>query len=259
MPAVAGVDPMQDALTKLTSIVATLAEDKKKKQGATKLDAALDHAGSGGTSEGATLGSGKRSAAARRALRAMLHEHPAEIYQCIERLIWEDISSQTLVPGMSIPSFSCRAWMEYRSRISSYRTLAHAAWGVAGALDCLANQRPEQARARLAVLMLQFDQSAIDRGSWYLASELSLEAGPPLAALEYYKLPNVIEGESPYSKLLDPRWQEVAMAHLREQEDFVTRRKNLGKSKKEGEEDTESAKRKAKAKAKGKAAAEIPA
>ena len=39
------------------------------------------------------------------------------------------------------------------------------------------------------------------------------------------------------------------MSHLKEQEEFVTRRKNLGKSKKEGEEDSESNKRKAKAKA----------
>ena len=258
-PAAGGMDPMQEALTKLTSIVATLAEDKKKKLGASKLDSALDHVGSGPSSEGGGLGTGKRSAAARRALRSMLHEHPAEIYQCIEWLMWEDISSQTLVPGVSAPSFSCRAWMEHRSRISSYRTLAHAAWGVAGALDCLANQKPEHARARLAVLMLQFDQSAIDRGSWYLASELGLEPGPPMTALEQHKLPNVIEGESPYSKLLDPRWQEVAMSHLKEQEEFVTRRKNLGKSKKEGEEDSESTKRKAKAKAKAKAGAETTA
>jgi hypothetical protein len=258
-PAAGGMDPMQEALTKLTSIVATLAEDKKKKLGASKLDSALDHVGSGPSSEGGGLGTGKRSAAARRALRSMLHEHPAEIYQCIERLMWEDISSQTLVPGVSAPSFSCRAWMEHRSRISSYRTLAHAAWGVAGALDCLANQKPEHARARLAVLMLQFDQSAIDRGSWYLASELGLEPGPPMTALEQHKLPSVIEGESPYSKLLDPRWQEVAMSHLKEQEEFVTRRKNLGKSKKEGEEDSESTKRKAKAKAKAKAGAETTA
>lgn len=257
--AAGGMDPMQDALTKLTSIVATLAEDKKKRVGASKLDSALDHAGTGLASEGGGIGTGKRSAAARRALRSMLHEHPSEIYQCIERLMWEDISSQTLVPGVSAPSFSCRAWMEHRSRISSYPTLAHAAWGVAGALDCLANQKPEHARARLAVLMLQFDQSAIDRGSWYLASELGLEQGPPMTALEQHKLPNVIEGESPYSKLLDPRWQEVAMSHLKEQEEFVTRRKNLGKSKKEGEEDSESAKRKAKAKAKAKAGAETTA
>ena len=79
-PAAGGMDPMQEALTKLTSIVATLAEDKKKKLGASKLDSALDHVGSGPSSEGGGLGTGKRSAAARRALRSMLHEHPAEIY-----------------------------------------------------------------------------------------------------------------------------------------------------------------------------------
>ena len=44
----------------------------------------------------------------------------------------------------------------------------------------------------------------------------------------------------------------MSLAHLKEQEDFVTRRKNLGKTKKE-EEDAEALKnRRAKAKAKAK-------
>ena len=123
--------------------------------------------------------------------------------------------------------------MEHRSRISSYRTLAHAAWGVAGALDCLANQKPEHARARLAVLMLQFDQSAIDRGSWYLASELGLEPGPPMTALEQHKLPQCHRGRKSLFKVAGSK-VEVAMSHLKEQEEFVTRRQEFGKEQEGG-------------------------
>ena len=37
------------------------------------------------------------------------------------------------------------------------------------------------------------------------------------------------DGEPPYSKLLDSRWQEVALAHLKDTEDYLTKRKNLNK------------------------------
>eukprot|EP00435_Cladocopium_sp_Y103_P017908 s2227_g4.t1 len=64
---------------------------------------------------------------------------------------------------------------------------------------------------------MQLDQASIDHGSWYLASELGLEAGPPMSALDQHKTPNVLAGESPYSRILDSRWAEVSLAHLREQ------------------------------------------
>ena len=183
-------DPVHAALMKLTDIVQTITEDKRKRMGLSKLDNALEFAGGSSPLEAGGIGTGKRSAAARRALRAMLVEQPAEIHTLIEKLMWEDISSQTLVPGVHAPSFSCRAWVEHRSRITSHRTTAHAAWAVAGALDALINQRPVAARARLAILLMQLDQASIDQGSWVLASELGLEAGPPIAALEHHKPPN---------------------------------------------------------------------
>lgn len=236
---------------RLTDIVQSLTEDRKKRQSSSKIDSALD-AVNAGSSEGAGIGSGKRSAAARRALRAMLIDHPQEISGMIEKLMHEDMTCQTLGPGVTAPLTSARGWLEHRSRIGSYRTLAHGAWGVAGALDALMSGQIASARARLGVLMLQFDQSAIDRGPWYLASELSLEMPPPFAALEQHRVPNIQDGESPYS-ILDQRWAEVSLAHLKEQEDFLTRRKNLGKVKKE-EEDADSPKnRRARAKAKPKA------
>ena len=176
----------------------------------------------------------------------------------IEKLMWEDISAQTLGPGMTTPNFSVRGWLEHRSRIGSYRTLAHASWGVSGALDCLIQGNPNGARARLAILMLQLDQSAIDQGNWYLASELSLESPPPFTALEQHRGPNLAAGESPYSRILDPRWAEISLAHLREQEDFMQKRRNLGKAtqEKEAEEEQESPRRRPKAKPKAKSTSE---
>lgn len=250
-PPVSG-NAVEAALVRLTDIVQSLTEDRKKKQSSSRIDSALDVVSSGST-DGAGIGSGKRSAAARRALRAMLIDHPQEISGMIERLMHEDMTCQTLGPGVTAPLTSARGWMEHRSRIGSYRTLAHAAWGVAGALDALASGQVASARARLGILMLQFDQSAIDRGSWYLSSELALEMPPPFAALEQHRVPNIQDGESPYSKLLDQRWAEISLAHLKEQEDFLSRRKNLGRPKKEDEDADSPKSRRAKAKAKAKA------
>ena len=251
--------PVEAAILRLTDIVQSLTDDRKKKSQSSRIDSALDVGVASGASDSVGIGSGKRSAAARRALRAMLLEHPQEISGMIEKLMHEDMTCQTLGPGVAAPLASARGWMEHRSRIGNYRTLAHAAWGVAGALDSLAAGNIPSARARLGILMLQFDQSAIDRGSWYLASELGLESPPPFAALEQHRVPNIQDGESSYSKLLDQRWAEVSLAHLKEQEDFVTRRKNLGKTKKE-DEDAEALKnRRAKAKAKAKSSNESEA
>lgn len=256
VPPVVGVEA---AVLKLTDIVQTMNEDRKKRGGGSRLDSALDHVGAGSSADTSSIGTGRRNAAARRALRSMLTDQPSELYGLIERLMWEDINSQTLVPGVCAPAFSVRSWMEHRSRITAYRTLAFGAWGVAGALDCLIQGNAPAARARLAILMMQYDQSSIDQGSWYLAAELGLEHGPPFSALEQHKGPNTMLGEAPYSRILDPRWAEIAMSHLRDQEDFVNKRKNLGKTStaKEAEEEAStSPRRRAKAKAKAKAAAD---
>lgn len=70
-----------------------------------------------------------------------------------------------------------------------------------------------------------------------LAAELSLETGPPLATMSQHQLPAVSEGEAPYSKLLDPRWAEIALSHLRETEEYVNKRRSLNSKK--GNEETD--------------------
>lgn len=106
----------------------------------------------------------------------MYQEHPEEISAILERLMYEDLNSQTLGPGLQPQGLNARAWVEFRSRISNYKTSAHASWATAGILDSLIAGDIPRARARCGLLLLQLDQASIDRGSWGLASELSLDS-----------------------------------------------------------------------------------
>jgi len=69
--------------------------------------------------------------------------------------------------------------------------------------------------------------------------------------------PSIIDGESPYSKLLDPRWSEIALAHLRDTEDYLTKRRGLNR-KPVAEDDSPAPKRKPQPKSKAKAAGDTP-
>lgn len=134
--------------------------------------------------------------------------HPQEIADLIERLMFEDLSSITLGPGMPPRGLNSKAWVEHRSRVTAHKTGAHAAWGVAGVLDSLIAGQGQKARAGCGVLLMMFDQAGIDRGQWNLASELSLE----------------------------PPWAELALAHLKDQEDYLAKRRNIGKDARTPEE-----------------------
>ena len=117
----------------------------------------------------------------------------------IERLMLEDLTAQTMVPGMPTVALNARAWLEHRSRVGAYKTSAYSAWSAAGILNDLINGRFSHARARAGLLLLMLDQTAIDRGSWVLSAELALEPGPPLARFAQHTLPSTLEGESPAS------------------------------------------------------------
>ena len=221
-------DPMTSTLQKLTSIVELLAEDKKKKVGASKLEVALD--GSYASSSDAPLtGSGKKAAAARRALMASYEDQPQEISNLIEKQMYEDLNSPTLGPGMTARGLNARAWVEFRSKVGNYRTSVYSSWSVAGILDSLIAGNVAKARARACVLLLMLDQSSIDKGSWTLAGELSLEQPPPFSSFAQHQAPSIQDGESPFSKLLDARWAELAMTHLKDTEDYITKRRALAR------------------------------
>ena len=219
----------QDALTKLTQIVTLLTDEKAKKAKQTGIEAALESVHSSSSSDVTGVGSGKRAAAARRALRTALLEAPQEIAALLEKLMLEDLTSRTITPGMPRVEFSARAWVEHRSKISAHKTAAFSAWSAAGILDDLVAGNVMGARARASLLLLQLDQMSVDRGSWTLASELTLEAAPPMSTLAQHVPPAIQDGEAPYSRLLDPRWSEVALAHLSETDNYLAKRKTVGK------------------------------
>lgn len=255
-PGVAG-DPMQKALEKLTKIVSHLASSKSKK--GSKVEQALDGISTSAESSFSTSGT-KRSAAARRALRAALTESPTEIYELLERLMLEDVVSHSPEPGLETStSFTARGWVEHRSHIGAYKAVAHCAWSTAGILDSLRGGRAAEARARAALLLLQIDQSCVDRGNWNLSAELSLENPPPFHNLMHHSPPDVANGDLPFSKILDPRWAEITLAFLRDRDDYITKRRALGRPQVQvtgGEEEEKEPRRRPKAKAKAKASTE---
>ena len=217
-------DPMSDALVKLTTLVEDLQTQKSKR--GTRLEQALEGAAAGsGSQDGGGISSRKNSLA-RRALRQALHESPEEIYSTIEKLMPEDLLSRTLAPGMPKPTLCARAWLESRSRLTNYPAAVRTAWGVAGILDCLINSNPAEARARAALMLLQADQVALDKGSWTLAAEASLELAPPFHSFASHAA--VDASDQPLSRLFEPRWAEIMLHHLKDTEDYVERKRKLG-------------------------------
>ena len=238
------------SIAKLTEIVALLTQDKVKKLKSSKVDQALDGISGSGSVDAPGGGSAKRAAAARRVLRQALLEHPEDLGKMVEKLMLEDLTNQVVPPGMPTPSLNARAWVEHRSRIGSHKTAAYCCWSAAGILDDLIGGKPAHARAKAALLVLQLDQTAIDRGSWVFSSELSLEQSPPFATLAGHSLPSIADGESPFSRILDGRWAEICLSHLKDTEDFLTKRKALGRKQEEVDPNKDKVRPKVKAKSK---------
>ena len=224
-----GMQTEQSTVAQLAEIVTLLTAEKVRKSKSSRVEAALDNMSASGVTESGTLGSGKKAAAARRVLRQALQDSPEELSGLIEKAMLEDLTGRTSVPGLPAHTLCARAWIEHRSRIGHWKTSAYTAWAAAGALDSLIQGKPQAARARLCLLILMLDQTACDRGSWLLSSELALENGPPMSVLAQHVPPATAEGEQPFSKLLDARWAEIAMAHVRETEEYIQRRSRLGK------------------------------
>ncbi|CAE7208910.1 unnamed protein product [Symbiodinium sp. CCMP2592] len=218
------LDQVGEALVRLTQVVETLAGQKKKTPAT--LDGLLDAAGpsaSGGADSGPSL---RRNAAARRALRAALQDNPSLLSATVENLMREDLHSMQ-TPGFEITP-SARAWLEHRSRIGSHQTLARTSWAVAGALDAARRKAFEECEARLNVLMVCMDQVATDHGNWTLANELTLESPCPIHAFKAHEARDR-DSDQVWSRILDGRWAEVALHHLRDQSDFLEKRARLNR------------------------------
>lgn len=214
-------DPMQDAVTKLTQIAAQLTKQKTPSR---SLESLLDGSGSAHSSEASST-SNQKYAVALRALRKALHQQPRSIYNTIEQNMNDDFQVRTQLPGTAPVACSARAWLELRSRVQPFQTPVRLLWGIAGVLDCLRCNAPEEARARCALLLACGDQLSIDRGSWIVASEMMLEEGPPMSSFQYHTLPS--ETEQPYTRLIDGRWLDLFLAKLSDHDALNEKKKKL--------------------------------
>ena len=94
----------------------------------------------------------------------------------------------------------------------------------------------EEARARCAVLIAAADQAAIDSGNWIMANVSLLEAPPPYQAFSSHTAPTLQELQ--HSSLLDPRWVEVFLGHIKEQDSYQESKRKLGKGGGKADRDT---------------------
>lgn len=73
------------------------------------------------------------------------------------------------------------------------------------------------------------DQLSIDRGSWLIAGEMSLEDAPPMGSFASHTLPT--DAEPPYSKLIDGRWFDLFLQKLSDYDQLQERKRRLASRK----------------------------
>ena len=215
------------AIVKLTQVCSALAKDKRSR-GKDLVEQILDGPSLGGSGEGSGLGSSRKNAAALRALKKALVEKPEYIYETIENHLKSDFETQPSRPGQPLGGASIRGWLESRSRIQNYTSHVRWSWGVAGIWDALVRGDTKQARARAALMVAAADQAAIDGGSWLMASVALLEPPAPYHSFSHHQSPS--SQDLQHSVLLDPRWMEVFLAHVKDLDSYQEAKKRLGKS-----------------------------
>ena len=238
------------AIVKLTKVCSALARQKTAKK--ENLEALLDSSGLVGSEGSGSVGSSKRNAAALRALRHCLQSNPEFLFKSIEANLLMDFESRAVRPGTPMGSATIRGWLEARSRIQNYTAHVHWAWQVGGIWDCLIRGQPQdiqEARARCALLVSAADQAAVDGGSWVLANVMLMEAPPPYHLFASHQAPTPLELQ--HTALVDPRWIELLLSHVKDMDSYQEAKRRLGKPPKpEPQTDPERATPKNKAKAK---------
>ena len=226
---------MERAILELTRIASHLTEARKKDPLETLLDGS---AASSAGSDGGGIPSAKKNAAALRALQRCLRERPKVIYEAIEANLQSDFLSKPVNPGEPlVGGTTARGWLTAKSRIMLYNNHVRWVWQTAGIWDCLMAGRPEEARARAALLVASADQSSIDGGSWLISTAALLESPPPFQMFASHLPPSHFEAQ--HSALYDPGWMEVFMSHVRELDSYQEVRKKLGRGPKQNEKSEE--------------------
>lgn len=242
-------DPLQKAVVQLSKIVKDIRQEKKGRK-SRGLEALLDGAEGGGSLRDVG-GSSRSKAAALRTLQQTLSSHPELIYEAIEKQLQADWERSGSAPGLGLSLVSARGWLEHRSRIQNYASSVRPAWMLAGIWDCLRHGKTAEARARAALAVAVMDQHSCDRGSWLLASEVTLENPPPFSAFGHHATPEPWELQ--HSQLLDPRWVELFLTKLKDLAEYQEKKAKLGgKGKRAEESGSKDTKNEAAAKGRGK-------
>ncbi|CAE7767238.1 unnamed protein product [Symbiodinium sp. CCMP2592] len=215
-------DPLKQAVVELTKIAKTLVP--KKAEAKTDLENLLSGslADRGDTSSG---GGSRRNSAALAALKRLLKEQPAAIYENIERNLREDFGLRAQVAGEPSGHGTARAWLQTRSRVQNYTNHVRWLWQLSAVWDCLMQGQNEEARARVALLMAAGEQSSIDSGNWLISTVALLEPPPPYQQFSHHTTPAAHECQ--HSALYDPRWFELFLWQLKEHESYLEARRKL--------------------------------
>ena len=213
------------AIVKLTKVCSHLAASRKSTS-RDPIEQILDGGAATG-SDGSGLGNSRKNAAALRALKKCLVDRPAYIYETIEAHLEEDFAARSGAPGLPLGGGTIRGWLESRSRIQNYVGHIRWSWAVGGIWQALVDGKYPEARARAALLVAASDQSAVDNGSWLVSQVAMLEPPAPFHAFVNHQPPS--HQDLQHSALLDPRWMELFISHIREMDNYQESKRKLGR------------------------------
>lgn len=217
--------PVEKAILQLTKVCQALAKPQMKR--GSNIEQILDNTGLTGGAEGSGSVGARKNATALRALKKCLLEQPEYIYQTIEAAMVQDFQSRAARPGEPLQGGSVRGWLETRSRITNHQAHVRWAWAVGAIWDALILGNVKEARARCAVLIAAADQTSIDAGSWLLSGVALLEPAPPFHTFAAHQTPG--HQELQHSALLDPRWMELFLSHVKEMDSYQETKRKLSK------------------------------
>lgn len=216
--------PVEKAVIQLTKLVSHLSRQKTRPKGIEgifeKLEGASVDAGSSAGSGGS-----RSKAAAYKKLKQALHDKPEWLYRSVEDLLEEDFAVMRQAPGLGGVPFTCRGWLEHRSKLQYYPNTIRFGWILSGILDNLRAGDHHQARARAALGLAALDQSSIDSGSWVLAQEVLFEPPAPFSSFQRHRA--VDHAEQVASRLIDDRILEVLLWRLKDRDAYLESRRRL--------------------------------
>ena len=173
--------------------------------------------------EGGVRMPGARGAAAKEAFRQEVLKHPLGVARAVYyQNMSASPSADLLSPGTSRGP-SMRAYMTQETPFGFYKTLTYLGFVLAQAFDWLMEGEGnlDKVKCLLSLACAAVDQVALDGGSWVLASHLLNLPEPPWA---YTSQNTPQHSQSPFSKLVDPRWTAAIKGYIKDLEALRSQR-----------------------------------